>query len=79
MLSRIDGAVGEFVAEAREPIVHVLGSRRDLVAAVVELVLALVTVIEDRVVVALIDDQEPIVAECCVELGERTASIAFIE
>ena len=71
--------VVERVPETGEPVVDVLGLRGDGVAAVEELVLRREPVVEDLVVVALIEDQDAVVLEHRVELGQRLAAVPFVE
>src|SRR5690606_9280784 len=71
-------AVGEAVAEPREGLVDVLRSGRDVLAAIVVLVRRLHLLIEDRVVIALIENQQPLVTQRRVVLGERLTTIVLV-
>jgi hypothetical protein len=77
-VERETGAVLEGVFEAHQRIVDMLGLGRHLVAAVVVLVLAAEALVEDRVVVALVDDQDAVVLERGVELGQRAAPVGLV-
>ena len=72
-------AVRELVAEPGQSLVHVLGLGADVVAAVVVDVLGGEPIVEDVVVVPLIQDQDAVVLEHRVELGESFAAILLRE
>src|SRR6476620_8616774 len=77
-VQRVVAAVGERVLEAGQPVVDVLRFRCHLIAAVVVLVLRREAVIEYLVVVSLVENEKSVVAQRCVELRERLATILLV-
>src|SRR5690606_29808948 len=71
--------VWERVAEPCQPLVDVHGLGGDILAAVVVGVLAGIATVQDCVVVPLVDDQDAVMLEHRVELGQRLAPVAFRE
>src|SRR5690606_1561198 len=71
-------AVREAVTEPRERLVDVLGCRRHVLAAIVVTMRRLDLLVENRVVVALIEDQDAVVAQRRVVLRERLAAIVLV-
>ena len=74
-----DGLVRELVAEPRQPLVDVLRLGADVVAAVVVDVLGREPIVEDVVVVALVQDQDAVVLQHRVELGEGLPAVLLRE
>lgn len=72
-------AVREAVPHAAQSLVDVLRLHDDVFTAVVVAVLARVPVVQHRVVIALIQDENSVVLEHRVELGQRLAPVAFRE
>jgi hypothetical protein len=73
------GAVRERVQEAGEALVDVLRFCADVVSAVVVLVLRREAVIQDRVVIALVEDEDAVVLQCGIELGEGAPAVLLVE
>ena len=72
-------AVRKLVPEAGQSFIHVFGLGADVVAAVVEDVFRGEPIVEDVVVVTLIQDQDAVVPQHRVELGECLAAILLRE
>ena len=74
-VQRVFAPVRECVFEARQSVVNVLGLCRDLIAAVVVLVLRREAVIEHLVVISLVENQNSVVPQRRVELGKSLTTI----
>ena len=75
----VPGAVRKDVFEACETVIDIDRLGHDLVAAIVVLVFAGKAAVEDAVVIALVEDQDAVMLECGVELGQRAAPIVLVE
>lgn len=73
-----DVVAGKLVAKARERVVDMLGLSTDIFAAVIVVVRRGNLMIQDGVVVALIEDQDAVVAQRGIEFCQGLAAIVLV-
>jgi hypothetical protein len=77
-VERVFGTVVEGVFETHQPFVDMLRLGRHPIPAIVVFVLRRETVIEDRIVVALVEDEDAVMLERGVEFRQRATAIALL-